>query len=295
MGLVLNTNSTATVASLNLDRNQTALQKSLARLSSGSKIVIPADDAGGLAVANKLKAVISRNLRAQQNVSNAISFLQVQDGALSQVAKVMDRLSELKTMSLDVTKNTDDIANYQAEFRQLQEQLGNIRDEKFNGINLFTTDNTTAATDALTVYTTELGDSSGAPTVSLTRLSIFSDLATGTLSGLRADDGTGTVKDLLNTGDSNISTFNTSIFVDYIQNVATTRAQNGAEMQRLQSSLSMLKTNHTNIEAAHSRLADVDMALESTRFTRNNIMTQSAASMLAQANSLPSIALQLLN
>ena len=89
-------------------------------------------------------------------MSNSISFLQVQDGALASVGKILDRMSELKTMSLDVTKNSLDIANYDAEFNQLQDQLANIREEKFNGINLFTSD--VSAPSPLTTYSTETGD-----------------------------------------------------------------------------------------------------------------------------------------
>ena len=151
MSLVINTNSIATTATRNLSINQANLQRSLARLSSGSKIVIPADDAGGLAVANKLKAVMNRNVRAQQNVQNALSFMQVQDGAMKSATQILDRISELKTMSLDVTKTSLDIDNYEAEFNQLQQQLGNIRAEKFNGIDLFKT-----SEDDLTVYSLSL-------------------------------------------------------------------------------------------------------------------------------------------
>ena len=125
MSLVISTNSTATQSRNYLAANQTNLQRSLGRLASGSRIVRPSDDAGGLAVGNKITATVNRNVRAQQNVSNAISFLQVQDGALSSVGKILDRMSELKTMSLDVTKNALDIANYDAEFNQLQDQLSN--------------------------------------------------------------------------------------------------------------------------------------------------------------------------
>ena len=137
MSLIINTNTIATQTRNYLATNQTNLQRSLGRLASGSRIVKPSDDAGGLAVGNKLTATLNRNTRAQQNVSNSISFLQVQDGALASVGKILDRMSELKTMSLDVTKNALDIANYDAEFNQLQDQLSNIREEKFNGINLF--------------------------------------------------------------------------------------------------------------------------------------------------------------
>ena len=190
MSLVINTNAMATTAAMNLDRNQSNLQRSLARLSSGSKVVTPADDAGGLAVATKLKAVMNRNLRANQNVMNGISFLQVQDGALKTAANILDRMSELKTMSLDVTKNSDDIANYDAEFTQLQQQLSNIKDERFNGIELFT-----ATQNSLSVFTTEkgMGDYTAAtPAVAQvdTLKGFTGDAATAqsdTISGLNGD------------------------------------------------------------------------------------------------------------
>ena len=153
MSLVINSNTLATVTRNYLDANQENLKTSLARLASGSRIVKSSDDAGGLAVGNKLRAVVNRTIRAQQNVQNAISFLQVQDGGLTQVGKILDRMSELKTMSLDVTKNSLDIANYDTEFNQLQDQLTNIRDEQFNGINLFST-----TYNPLSAYTTASGD-----------------------------------------------------------------------------------------------------------------------------------------
>jgi flagellin len=173
MSLVINTNNIATIAAGNLHANQTALQKSLARLSSGSKIVTPSDDAGGLAVSTKIKAAINRNIRAQQNVDNAISFLQTQDGALKVATKVLDRISELKTMSLDPTKNSLDIATYNTEFKQLQQQLTNISKEQFNGIDLFN------KFSDLTVHTTEDGVTG---TVNASRGGLFEDLNTAELS-----------------------------------------------------------------------------------------------------------------
>jgi flagellin len=173
MSLVINTNNIATVASKNLHANQTALQKSLARLSSGSKIVTPSDDAGGLAVSTKIKAAINRNVRAQQNVDNAISFLQTQDGALKVATNVLDRISELKTMSLDPTKNSLDIATYNTEFKQLQQQLKNISKEQFNGIDLFN------KFSDLTVHTTEDGVTG---TVNASRGGLFEELNTAELS-----------------------------------------------------------------------------------------------------------------
>ena len=156
MSLVINTNTIASLAARNLSSNQANLNKSLARLSSGSKLTQSSDDAGGLAVSTKLMAAINRNVRAQQNVQNSLSYLQVQDGALKEAANILDRMSELKTMALDPTKNSSDIENYNTEFKTLQSQLGNIYSEKFNDIALFddTKDLTTRTTEDASVGVT---------------------------------------------------------------------------------------------------------------------------------------------
>jgi len=102
-------------------------------------------------------------------------------------------------------------------------------------------------------------------------------------------------KDLLDsTTNASLSDFSVADFVSFIQNAASTRANNGATMSRLEASHAMLTTNHANIEAARSRLMDVDIALESTHFAKHNILVQSSAAMLSQANGIPNIALQLL-
>jgi flagellin len=171
MSIVINTNPSATVSAFNLAKNNSELQKSLARLSSGSRIVTPADDAGGLAVSMKLTAQINRLDAVRQNVANAQSFLQVQDGALKVTANLLDRVSELKTMSMDVTKNSSDLANYNAEFNEIQAQLKNIMVEKFNGINLFDS-------EGLTAFTTEDGVTG---TVGITRSGVFDNLGSADL------------------------------------------------------------------------------------------------------------------
>ena len=137
MPIVVNSNASATSASYNLSRANDALRKSLGRLSSGNRINSPADDAGGLAVAYKLDSKLNRTEAVIQNSQNGLSFLQVQDGALATVGKVLDRMGELRTMAQDITKNSGDIENYSKEFVELQSQLSQIRQEKFNGISLF--------------------------------------------------------------------------------------------------------------------------------------------------------------
>ena len=273
MSLIINTNTIATQTRNYLATNQSNLQRSLGRLASGSRIVKPSDDAGGLAVGNKLTATLNRNTRAQQNVSNSVSFLQVQDGALASVGKILDRMSELKTMSLDVTKNALDIANYDAEFTQLQEQLTNIREEKFNGISLFAIQDQTlsnsgvSANDAgtytdkdgntvtfdkynRTLYTAASGQAEdGSISLNVTNLQFV--LSIGTLSGAN-----GTAAQLQNLGgftatvaDNGIGAdgFITSIldvsvgqFTEAIERLADMRAENGAEQNRVMNSIGLL-------------------------------------------------------
>ena len=146
MPLVINTNTAATLATANLASANTQLTRSLNRLSSGSKIQQPADDAGGLAVSMKISAAARRMGAASTNISNSVSFLQTQDGALKVAGKILDRVSELKTFAVDSTKNASDIANYNQEFLALQKELKAVAAETFNGKSLFSTSDADVAT-----------------------------------------------------------------------------------------------------------------------------------------------------
>jgi len=150
MSVVINTKSAATLAANNLASSNAMLQKSLARLSSGKKIVDPSDDAGGLAVSMKLTATINRTKAVHTNIANSLLFLQTQDGSYQTTAQVMNRISELKILSNDVTKNPSD--NYNSEFTALKAQLNSLSTEKFNGVSLFTSG---ASATTLAVGTTE--------------------------------------------------------------------------------------------------------------------------------------------
>ena len=137
MALSILSNTAANSAASSLNKNSAKLNQSLTRLSSGKKITTPADDAGGLAVSMKLTSAIGRNRSVIANIQNAISFGEVQDGALQSSATIINRMSELKSMSLDVIKSDADVANYNVEFEALQQQLHSIASEKFNGVSLF--------------------------------------------------------------------------------------------------------------------------------------------------------------
>jgi len=270
MSVVINTNYAATVASNNLTAASSMLQKSLNRLSSGMKITNPADDAGGLGISMNLSAAARRAGAANSNIANSISYLQTQDGALKVAGKVLDRISELHTLYQDPTKNSDDKLNYDAEFTQLQEELTSLADEKFNGIDLF-------GSSDLTVQVSE--DGSQSVTMSGKDLSSTAD-GVGTL----------TASSVTSLGDIT----NLSDITDALRTVAELRATNGAEQSRLNFASEVLTVNKTNLEAANSRIMDVDVAEESTQLARWNILTQSGTSMLTQANQSAQIALRLL-
>jgi flagellin len=138
MSLTVSTNTAALRAGSYLSRNNALLQKSLDRLASGKKISSPIDDPGSLAVSMKLNASINRLAGAQNNAQNALSFLEVQDGMLDTVGKIIDRMSELKGLaSQDPMKGAQDRASYNNEFKDLQVQLYNISQQGFNGVSLF--------------------------------------------------------------------------------------------------------------------------------------------------------------
>ena len=138
MGISINTNVAASRAGMFLKSNHANLQKSLDRLSSGRRITEPADDAGGLAVSMKLEHTTKVLQGVSNNISNAVSLLQVQDGALKSAADIVSRIGELEAMYKDVTKSTSDKLTYDSEFTDLKAQINSIAaNTKFNGINVF--------------------------------------------------------------------------------------------------------------------------------------------------------------
>jgi len=159
MAVVIGTNVAASIAATNLAYSSARFQDSLNKLSSGSKLVNPSDDAGGLAVAMRLTATANRDGHLQNNLSDALSHAQTQDGALQVAGAILDRMSQLATLSTDPTKNTSDQANYNSEFSQLQGELVALGSEQFNGISLF-------GTGSLSVDTTDNLSSAAAVSVS---------------------------------------------------------------------------------------------------------------------------------
>lgn len=288
---VINTNTQALVAARNINQSQDMLSRSLARLSSGSKIVNPSDDAAGLAVSEKLGAQSKRIKAAVTNVQNAISYVQTTDGFMSGMSKFLSRLSELAIYAKDVTKNSTDIALYAEEFRAIQDQLR----ETIGG--------TTAEIGGATDIDTPLGAFNG--------ITLFGPKAAGltvTVGHALGQEMTvaetnfrqGAVLDIIHKDASGNYTFGVNdansvgVINDGIQQVATQRASLGASQSRLELAASTLQVEFENLGAAISRIRDVDVAEESTNYAKYSILVQSGTAMLAQANQTPKSVLQLL-
>jgi flagellin len=288
---VINTNIQAIAGARNLNHSQEMLGRSLARLSSGSKIVNPSDDAAGLAVSEKLDAQGRRVKAATTNVQNAISYVQTADGFMSGMTKILSRMSELAILAKDVTKNSGDVALYQQEFTALQEQLR------------ATIGGTTSEIGGTTDVNTPLGAFNGitlfGPNASGLNVTIGqavgqdmtiaqSDLRTGPMLEIIKQDATGAYTLASNAPDS------IQKITDAIQHVAQQRASLGAAQSRLELASTTLQVEYENLSSAISRIRDVDVADESTQYAKYNILVQSGTAMLAQANQTPQTVLKLL-
>ncbi len=268
--MVINTNVQAQSAASNLETSSAMLAKSLARLSSGSKIVNPADDAAGLAVASRLDAQVQRLNAAKSNVGNAVSFTQTQDGYLKKIAKALDRMSELAILAQDGTKSDADRGLYNTEFAQLQEYINSTRDKDFNGVSLFSSNGLDVTID--------------------------SEGTTFTMAGV--DLGTTTYDDAISNTTVISSSGAAATALGYVKTAITQlagdRANIGAYQSRLNFTGEQLQISKENLSAASSRIQDVDVADESTQYARFNILVQAGTAMLAQANTMPQSALRLL-
>ena len=289
MAITVNTNMVSTWAAYNLNNTNTNLQRSLTRLSSGARINSSYDDAGGLAVSMKLSAAIRRTEATQANVNNALSLLQTQDGVLKSAEKVLTRMSELIQLSADVTKSTNDTALYKTEFESLQSQIGAMLAEEFNGVSLFTDGgvDTTVANTILSVVASQ----DGTQTVGISQLDLG---AVGAYVGTSSADATAEIVSSTAFGSVTGAQNAISNITEAIQTLANLRATNGSEQVRLTFATDMLAINKNNLEAANSRIMDVDIASESANLAKQNILQQAGTAMLAQANQSSQSVLRLL-
>lgn len=276
--MVINTNVSASNAARLLNDSSVKLSKSLSRLSSGSRIISPEDDAGGMAVSIRFDAQINRIKAASSNVSNAVAYSQTQDGFLGRVASALDRMSELSTLSQDITKSDSDRAKYNTEFSTLKDYIGNIASKNFNGVSLFDGNAREVTIDSDNGVSTATGQS-----WSMAGVSLGSTSYTAAIDASVSVSTAAAAKSALNL----VSTA--------INQLATDRSQVGANIARLNHTNTQLAVVKDNMSAANSRIKDVNVAEESTEFARYNILVQAGTAMLAQANASSQSALRLLS
>jgi len=246
-----------------LSQSNTALQQSLARLSSGSQVTSPADDSAGLAVSLQLVAQEGENTAASNNIADAVSYNQTQDGYLTQVTSALDRMSELSVQAQDVTKSDSDRSLYQQEFNTLATYVNNVSTENFNGVSLFN------------VTIDSSGNTFAMSGVDLTSAT-FSTLATQSVDTI-----------------AGAATAETAVG-NAITQVGVLSAGLGANEETLNDYSGQLATLNNNLAAANSTIMDVNVATESSNYAKENILVQTGTAMLAQANAVPQIALKLI-
>ena len=272
--MVINTNMEALQTANNLNTSQTELSKSLSRLSSGSRIIKPSDDAAGLAVTSRLRAQIKRLDSALSNVVNAVSFTQTQDGFMKTMDKALRRMGELALLAKDGTKSQSDLNLYQKEFQQLQDYVDNTRTKDYNAVSMF-------GASTINVTVDSEGNTFAMPPI---------DLGAGTTAGAYSAAVTSSVQ----LSSSSFAAEALTKVKEAISQIAIDRAQLGAVQSRLNFTNDQLNITKENLQSAISRVADVDVATEATNYARYQILVQSGTQMLTQANNLPNAALQLL-
>ena len=274
MALVVNNNIASINAQRNLGVSSSQLEGSVARLSSGLRITRAADDAAGLGISETLRAQIRSINQAVRNSNDGISLLQIADGGAEGIGNLLGRLRELAEQSASGILGSNERSFLDQEFVALRSEIDRISSvTEFNGVKLLSG----TGNDSLSI---QIGFRSSAnDTLSLS----LNDLNTNTLNLASTNVSTsGNALDALSNIDSAISA------------VASARANIGSLQNRIDAAVGNLQVANENITAAESRIRDADIAFESAKFVRNQILVQAGTSILAQANTLPQQALALL-
>lgn len=270
MALRVNTNIFSLNAQKNLAVHGEKLGGSFAKLSSGLRIVTAADDAAGLGISERMRGQVRSLNMASRNAQDGVSLVQTAEGALGEVSGNLIRMRELAVEAANGTLNLADRASLDSEFQALNDEIERVADQtEFNGISLLNSASTVSI---------QVGVDSG-QTIDITT----ADLQTAALGTAGLDV----------TLSANASTALGALDAA-IDAVVTQRGAFGASQNRLQSAMRSIATNSENLAGAESRIRDVDVASETAELTKNRILQQAAASVLAQANSQPQMALSLL-
>jgi flagellin len=274
--MIINHNLNAMNAHRNMGMNTTSAGKSMEKLSSGLRINRAGDDAAGLSISEKMRGQIRGLDQASSNAQNGISMIQTAEGALNETQAILQRMRELATQAANDTNVGVDRSAISTELKSLSSEIDRIaKSTQFNEQNLL--DGT------FTGKQLQIGANAATSTNGLSLSVSVNNMSASSLSVASVD-----VTDH-SKATASISTINTAI-----KTVSAERSKLGALQNRLEHTISNLDNASENLQAAESRVRDVDMAKEMMNFSKNNILQQAAQAMLAQANQQPQGVLQLL-
>jgi len=274
MALIVQTNVASLEAQRNVYKNQMALTSSFNKLSSGYRVNTAADDAAGLAVSESMKSKIRSYTVAERNAADGVSMAQTAEGALGEVHDILGRMRELAMQASNGTLGSTDRGYLDTEFTALKSEITRIQGStKFGNVDLLASSTTSVS------FQVGLDNNSTTDQISVN----FGGV------DLTAVSGSGNAVDTVANAQTALGTIDTAI-----QNTSTARSGFGAVMNRFDKVINNIQTMRLNLTAANSRIRDVDVADETARLSRNQVLTQAGVSVLAQANQLPQLAFGLI-
>ena len=278
----INHNVSAMITQGSLFKTNRSLGKNLEKLSTGLRVNRASDDAAGLGVSENLRTQVRGTAQASRNAQDGIAVLTIAEGAANEISAVLQRMRELAIQSANDTLTSVERGYTQAEFAQLQAEIDRIADvTNYNGMDLLSSATDRFGVAGNNILWVDANDTVGIDSITVT----INEL---TASGLSID-----------TASANLDTQTDAVAAigdldSAIDSVNTMRSDMGSYINRLDHAINNLSVSNTNQQAAESLIRDVDFANETSDFTKNQILIQSATSMLAQANMIPQSVLQLL-
>ncbi len=293
MGLRIRTNVASLVSQRQLGTSNASVQDSLEKLSSGFRINKSADDAAGLAISETLRAKVRSLTQAQRNANDGVSLVQVAEGSMNEVSNILIRLRELATQAASDTIGTRERSFTNREYVQLVDEIDRISNTtEFNGLNLL---QGAEGNNDIKNFSIHVGAGDGS-------------IENTDIIGIDIDDFKLNAKEVLGLNNEaeigpldyedsfarETAAEKLTVIDTALKKVAGQRATLGAKQSRLSSTINNLGIQIENMQAANSRVRDVDFAAETARYTQNKILSQAGISVLAQANQSPELALALL-
>jgi len=276
MGLRINTNVTSLSAQRTLGVSNSEQQRTLEKLSSGTRIVRAADDAAGLAISEKLKAQIRGIKQAERNASDGISMIQTAEGGLSEVSNILTRLRELSVQAASDTVGDTERGFTDLEYQNLKQEIERISQvTEFNGKQLLDGQGD--------VYDFQVGINNDD---FQDRIKFDASKTNSSLSNLNIDG--------ISISEKGGAQQSLEVLDDAIEQISGQRAELGAKQNRLTSTIQNLQVSSENLSSANSRIRDTDFAAQTANNTRLNILTNAGTSVLAQSNAQGAAALKLI-